>query len=106
MIYPDPVELVRAGTTVRGAYEMGAQEMAQHMLRSLFAKRLHRALTAREDAALAARAASAPEEAQDKVLALEGEALATWLLSDTGRRAAPASVTRAPRRRAAASKRA
>jgi hypothetical protein len=86
------------------------------MLRSLFAKRLHRTLTARENEALATRAANTPDEAQERVLALEGEALAAWLIGGTvtmgtpppnpGGRAAPARGTRTTRRRAAASKRA
>jgi hypothetical protein len=104
MIYEDPVDLITVSKTLRDAYEKGAKEMAQKMLRSVLANRLHRALTAREDEALAARAASAPEEALDKGLALEGEALATWLLGDAGERAAPAKA-RVTGRRAAASKR-
>jgi hypothetical protein len=105
MIYEDPVDLITVSKTLRDAYDKGAKEMAQRMLRGLLAKRLHRALTAHEDEALAARAAIAPEEAQDKVLALEGEALAAWLLGDTGGRAAPAKAARAMGRRAASSKR-
>ena len=51
------------------------------MLRGLFARRLHRALTPGEQQALAARAAVDLEQIQEKALALEGEALAAWLLA-------------------------
>jgi hypothetical protein len=101
MIYEDPVDLITVSKTLRDAYDKGVREL----LRSIFAKRLHRALTAREEEALAARAASSLEEAQDQVLALEGEALAAWLLGDSGGRVAPAKATRATGRRAAASRR-
>ena len=81
MIYEDPMDLITVSKTLRDAYDRGGarHERAQKMLRELFAKRLHRALTAREEEALDARAGSAPGEAQDKPLALEGEALAAWL---------------------------
>jgi hypothetical protein len=102
MIYEDPVDLITVSKTLRDAYDRGVQEV----LRGLFARRLHRALTARENEELAARAVSAPEEALDKGAALEGEALAAWLLGDAGVRAAPAKAARTPGRRASASKRA
>jgi|SRR5580704_12006408 flagellar biosynthesis/type III secretory pathway protein FliH len=93
MIYEEPTDLIQVSKTLRDAYERGQREGleegiakgVQQMLRRLFAKRLHRSLTARERRALAARAALAPDEAQDKGLALEGEALAAWLLAPTPR---------------------
>jgi hypothetical protein len=89
MIQEDPTDLIQVSKTLRDAYERGQREGLetgiekgiQQMLRRLFAKRLHRSLTARERRALAARTAVAPEETQDKGLALEGEALAAWLLA-------------------------
>jgi hypothetical protein len=101
LIYEDPVDLITVSKTLRDAYERGQREGreegiekglaegVQKMLRGLFARRLHRALTARERRALAARAASDPERTQDKALALEGDALAAWLLGP-GANKAPA----------------
>ena len=91
----DPVDLIQVSKTLRDAYERGQREGreqgiaqgreqgVQQMLRGLFSARLHRALTAREQEALAARAAIDAEQLQHKALALEGEALAAWLLAPT-----------------------
>ncbi|MEO7330765.1 MAG: hypothetical protein ABI193_19470 [Minicystis sp.] len=88
MIQREPMDLIQVSKTLRDAYERGEregiekgiEEGVQQMLRGLFARRLHRGLTAREQKALATRAAADPEQIQEKVLALEGEALAAWLL--------------------------
>jgi hypothetical protein len=93
MIYEEPTDLIQVSKTLRDAYERGQREGleegiakgVQQMLRRLFATRLRRSLTARERRALATRAALAPDEAQDKGLTLEGEALAAWLLAPTPR---------------------
>jgi hypothetical protein len=99
MIRREPVDMIKVSKTLRDAYERGQREGREEgieqgierILRELLAKRLHRALTAREEEALAARAASDPGQVQDKVLALEGEALAAWLVG---------SSVKAPRRSA------
>jgi flagellar biosynthesis/type III secretory pathway protein FliH len=88
MIQQEPTDLIQVSKTLRDAYErgqregleQGIEEGVQQMLRRLFARRLHRALTAREQEALAARATTDPEQVQDKALALEGDALAAWLI--------------------------
>jgi hypothetical protein len=97
MINHEPVDLITVSKTLRNAYERGQREGieegiekgiekgVQKMLRGLFARRLHRALTAREQEVLAARAASDPEQMQDQALALEGDALAAWLLTPEAR---------------------
>jgi len=83
MIQEEPTDLIQVSQTLRTAYERGRRDGIEtgieKMLRELFARRLHRALTAREQQALEARAKIAPEEAQEKLLTLEGEALAAWL---------------------------
>ncbi len=83
MIQEEPTDLINVSRTLRTAYERGQRDgmetAIEKMLRELFAKRLHRALTAGEQQSLDARARSAPDEAQEKLLALEGEALAAWL---------------------------
>jgi len=89
MIQHEPTDLIQVSKTLRDAFERGQREGMEHgieqgvqrLLRDLFARRLRRALTAREQEALAARSAADPEQIQDKILALEGEALAAWLLS-------------------------
>jgi hypothetical protein len=85
MLDREPTDMIRISKTLRDAYDLGAREGeerglakgVQQMLRDLFATRLHRALTARERKALSARD---PRQAQQQALALEGEALAAWLL--------------------------
>ncbi|MFO0755344.1 MAG: hypothetical protein U0359_02560 [Byssovorax sp.] len=103
MIRREPVDMIQVSKTLRDAYERGRHEgielgeqrgieLGEHrglekgiqqMLRGLLARRLHRALTAREQEALAARVAIDPELVQDKALALEGEALASWLRGES-----------------------
>lgn len=92
MIRHEPVDSIQVSETLRNVYERGQREGreegkqeglekgVQQMLRGLLSRRLHRALTAREQEALAARAAIDPDQVQEKALALEGEALAAWLL--------------------------
>lgn len=60
-------------------FEKGRREAVETMLHRLFMRRLGRALTEREQQALAARTQD-PELAEDRALSLEGEALAAWLL--------------------------
>jgi hypothetical protein len=99
----EPTDLIQVSTTAREIYDRGVREGeekgVEKMLRGLFATRLHRALTASERKALAARAAQAPDETQQQALALEGEALAAWLL-------ATRTVKKAPARKVARSARA
>jgi hypothetical protein len=96
MIEEEPMDLLKVSKTLRNAYDKGVEDL----LRDLFAERLHRALTAREQEALAARAASAPGEAKKQLFALEGEALAAWLLGPEPKRS-PESPR--PRRRTSSS---
>lgn len=101
MIQHESTDLIRVSKTLRTAYEKGIQQM----LHSLFAKRIHRALTAREQEAIALRSTSDPEHAQEKALILEGEALAAWLLTPDPTPPAPPAATRerpARKRRSAA----
>jgi hypothetical protein len=88
MIEHEPTDMIQVSKTLRDVYERGQREGiekgVERMLRGLFARRLHRALTTRELEALAARAAIDPEQSQEKALALEGEALAAWLLAPEG----------------------
>lgn len=94
LLADEPTDLIQVSKTLRDAYERGQREGIEQgiekgieqMLRGLFARRLHRALTAREQRALARKAAHDPEQIQDAALALEGEALAAWLLGPTRRR--------------------
>ena len=96
MIRDEPTDMIQVSKTLRDAYELGQREGIEQgiekMLRGLFARRLHRALTPREQEALTARAALDPDKIQEQALALEGEALAAWLLSPAPR------VKRQPRR--------
>jgi hypothetical protein len=93
MIEEDSVDMLEVSQTLREAFDKGVEKGiekgigkgVERMLRGLFARRLHRALTAREQEALAVRAAIDPEQSQEKALALEGEALAAWLLAVEGR---------------------
>jgi hypothetical protein len=78
---PEDVDLIQVSKTLRDPYEQGWREGILQLMRGLFAQRLHRALTAREQEVLAAQAAIDPEQLLDKALALEGEALAAWLLA-------------------------
>jgi flagellar biosynthesis/type III secretory pathway protein FliH len=106
MLRESTFDMMTVSKTLRDAYEAGQREGieqglekgiekgVERMLRGLFAKRLHRALTARERKVLAARATSAPDEAQEKVLALEGEALAAWLNGPVPKKPAPARARR------------
>jgi hypothetical protein len=106
MLDQEPTDMIQVSKTLRDVYNLGARKGEEkgiargieQLLRDLFATRLHRALTARERKALATRAAQDPRQAQQQALALEGEALATWLL-------APANVKKAPASRAARSSR-
>jgi hypothetical protein len=119
MLDQEPTDMIQVSKTLRDVYNLGARKgiekgiargiekgIAQgiekgieQLLRDLFATRLHRALTAPERKALATRAAQDPKRAQRQALALEGEALAAWLL-------APRNVKKAPPRKAARSPRA
>ncbi|MFO0593633.1 MAG: hypothetical protein U0441_39190 [Polyangiaceae bacterium] len=101
MIRDEPTDMIQVSKTLRDAYELGQREGREEgiekgreegiekgreegikkMLRGLFARRLHRALTPPEQRALAARAAVDPDQIQEKALALEGEALSAWLLA-------------------------
>jgi hypothetical protein len=66
--------------------EKGRQEAVEKMLYRLFMRRLGRAMTEREQQALAARAHTQdPEEVEDRALSLEGEALAAWLLDSSAK---------------------
>jgi hypothetical protein len=89
MIRHEPVDMIQVSKTLRDAYERGQREGiekgVQQMLRGLFARRLHRALSACEQEVLVARASTDPEQLQEKALALEGEALAAWLLAPEAR---------------------
>ena len=93
--WDEPTDLINVSKTLRDAYDRGERagiergkgEGVQQMLRALFAKRLHRSLTAREQQALSTRATTDLEQAQEKVFSLEGEALAAWLLAPEARRA-------------------
>jgi hypothetical protein len=97
MIEDEPTDLIQVSKTLRDAYERGRRDGIEKgieegiekgiekMLRGLFARRLHRALSAREERALARRAARDPEQIQEMALALEGEALASWLLGSRAR---------------------
>jgi hypothetical protein len=117
MIDQEPTDLIKISKTLRDAYDLGAREGLekgiQQMLRDLFATRLNRALTARERKALSTRAAQNPKQAQKQALALEGEALAAWLLAPEEKATArprartqpaplgpPPAPTRSPRARA------
>lgn len=86
MIRHKPVDLIEVSQTLQEVYahgqHKGIEEGIKKMLRGLFVRRLHRALTAREQEALAARAAVDPDQTQDKALTLEGEALSAWLLAE------------------------
>jgi hypothetical protein len=107
MLDQEPTDMIQVSKTLRDVYNLGARKGVARgiekgiarLLRDLFATRLHRALTAPERTALATRAAQDPEHAQQQALALEGEALAAWLL-------APQNVKKAPPRKAARSARA
>jgi hypothetical protein len=90
------VRCARAGTAGSSA---GPASGSTPSTSSLFATRLHRALTAAERKALAARAAQNPGKTQQQALALESEALAAWLLG-------PETMKKAPARKAARSARA
>jgi predicted transposase YdaD len=66
---------------VKKGIEEGVEKGIERMLRRLFLRRLGRPLTEQEQQALVARArVQDPEEVEDRALALEGEALAAWLL--------------------------
>lgn len=102
MIRDEPTDMIQVSKTVRDAYELGQREGIEQgiekgiekMLRGLFARRLHRALTPGEQRALTARAAVDLDQTQEKALTLEGEALAAWLLAPTA-----AAKPRAQRRK-------
>jgi hypothetical protein len=85
MLQDDYSEMLKASATVREWYgqgvKKGRRQAIETMLRRLFLRRLGRPLTEQEQQALVARArVQDPEEVEDRALALEGEALAAWLL--------------------------
>jgi hypothetical protein len=93
MLESEGRDLIEVSKTLRDAFEKGEKKGIERgiergekkgiekMLARLFVRRLGRALTEREQQALAARTrAQAPEEVEDRALDLEGEALAAWLL--------------------------
>jgi hypothetical protein len=83
--YEERTDLMDVSKTLRDAYDRGQRKGIEQMLRGLFMSRLRRSLTADEQHALATQATRDPEQAQDKALSLEGEALAAWLLSPVAR---------------------
>jgi hypothetical protein len=97
MLQDEGMELIKLSKTLREAFEQGITQGitqgeekgvtkgitqgVERMLRRLFLRRLGRPLTEQEQRALADRArVQDPEEVEDRALALEGEALAAWLL--------------------------
>jgi hypothetical protein len=87
--YEERTDLIDVSKTLRDAYDrgqrVGIEKGIEQMLRGLFMSRLQRSLTLDEQQALATRATRDPKLTQDKALSLEGEALATWLLSPATR---------------------
>ena len=76
----DP-DLLQKSRVLREAYENGEQHGIEKLLRAIFMQRLGRALTEREQQALATRAhAVDPAQLASRTLSLDGEALVGWLL--------------------------
>ncbi len=109
MLDREPDDLMMASQTLRRVYNLGEQKGLarglekgvgkgiEKMLRGLFKTRLHRALTAPERKALATRAAHDPDGAQRQALALEGDALAAWLLATEKKKGPTRKAGRAAR---------